>query len=112
MYMDTKTVTREKWGNKEIGALWMKVSQSKGQKYMTGHIETDLEGRIDVVIFTNKDKKSDKAPDFRIYISDKKQTQGQNQKGSADAPPARSQAAQKPKAEAEVAVVQDDDGIL
>lgn len=107
--MDTKTATREKWGNKEIGALWMKVSQSKGQKYMTGHIETELEGKIDVVIFTNKDKKNDKAPDFRIYLSDKK-TQGQNQKTSAAAPPARTQNTQRVSQEPVAA--NDDDGIL
>lgn len=108
MSMDTKTAqTREKWGNKEIGALWMKVSQNKGQKYMTGHIETELEGKIDVVIFTNKDKKNDKAPDFRIYVSDKK---GQNQKSPAVAPAARTQTTQRTKPEP--VAVQDDDGIL
>ena len=112
MSMDTKTATREKWGNKEIGALWMKVSQNKGQKYMTGHIETELEGKIDVVIFTNKDKKNDKAPDFRIYLSDKKQTQGQNQKTTTAAAPAR--VAKPQKAEPVVAggSEENDDGIL
>jgi uncharacterized protein (DUF736 family) len=109
--MDTQTATREKWGNKEIGALWMKVSQNKGQKYMTGHIQTELEGKVDVVIFTNKDKKNDKAPDFRIYLSDKKQTQGQNQKTATAASPVRTAKPQKP-AEATVSGAEDDDGIL
>lgn len=61
-----------------MGALWTKLSKDKSQKYMTGHIQTSLEGKIDIVIFSNKDKKSDKAPDFRVYISDrgeKKETQ-------------------------------------
>jgi len=60
-----------KWDRREVGALWTKLSKDKSQKYMTGHIQTHLEGKIDVVIFSNKDKKNEKAPDFRIYISDK-----------------------------------------
>lgn len=60
-----------KWDRREVGALWTKLSKDKSQKYMTGHIQTSLEGKIDIVIFTNKDKKNDKAPDFRVYISDK-----------------------------------------
>jgi len=39
---------------------------------MTGHIQTSLEGKIDIVIFSNKDKRTDKAPDFRVYLSEKK----------------------------------------
>lgn len=60
-----------KWDRREVGALWTKLSKDKSQKYMTGHINTSLEGKIDVVIFSNKDKKNEKAPDFRVYISDK-----------------------------------------
>lgn len=66
-----KTETTNKWDRREVGALWTKVSKDKSQKYMTGHIQTSLEGKIDIVVFTNKDKKSDKAPDFRVYVSDK-----------------------------------------
>jgi len=61
-----------KWNRREVGALWTKLSKDKSQKYFTGHIQTSLEGKIDVVIFSNKDKKNDKAPDFRIYLSEKK----------------------------------------
>ena len=60
------------WTRREVGALWTKLSKDKSQKYMTGHIQTSLEGKIDVVIFSNKDKRTDKAPDFRIYLSEKK----------------------------------------
>jgi len=63
--------TENKWGNREMGALWLKLSKDKTQKYMTGHINSSLEGKIDVVIFSNKDKKSEKSPDFRIYASDR-----------------------------------------
>lgn len=60
------------WTRREVGALWTKLSKDKSQKYMTGHIQTSLEGKIDIVIFSNKDKKTDKAPDFRVYLSEKK----------------------------------------
>lgn len=63
--------TENKWGNREMGALWLKLSKDKTQKYMTGHINSSLEGKIDVVIFSNKEKKSEKSPDFRIYASDR-----------------------------------------
>jgi len=61
-----------KWDAKEIGALWTKISKDKSQKYMTGHINTSLEGKLEIVIFSNKDKKTDKSPDFRVYISERK----------------------------------------
>jgi uncharacterized protein (DUF736 family) len=90
---------QSKWDRREVGALWTKLSKDKSQKYMTGHIETSLEGKIDLVIFSNKDKKSDKAPDFRVYISDR---------DKKDAAPV---AAIKKETEA-VAASSDDDGIL
>jgi len=89
-----------KWDRREVGALWTKLSKDKSQKYMTGHIQTHLEGKIDVVIFSNKDKKNDKAPDFRIYISDKETKS-----------PAAVAVASKP-AEAATVSASDDDGIL
>ena len=63
--------TENKWDTRELGALWLKISKDKSQKYMTGHINSSLEGKIDVVIFSNKEKKNEKSPDFRIYASDR-----------------------------------------
>lgn len=63
--------TDSKWDNREIGALWLKTAKGSGQKFMTGTIKTSLEGKIDVIVFPSRDKKNDKAPDFRIYISEK-----------------------------------------
>ena len=55
------------WAKREIGALWVKESPS--QKYMSGHF-TDQDGnRVRVVIFTNKHKKKDTHPDYRVYKS-------------------------------------------
>jgi uncharacterized protein (DUF736 family) len=83
---DNKTET-SKWDQREVGALWTKISKDKTQKYMTGHINTSLEGKIDIVIFSNKEKKSDKSPDFRIYISDTTQKpKGDIQKKPAQVP--------------------------
>jgi len=92
------------WTRREVGALWLKLSKDKSQKYMTGHMQTSLEGKIDVVVFSNKDKKTDKAPDFRIYLSEKKTeevTPGATAKSGA------SQGQSKPKQE-----VLDDEGVL
>lgn len=52
----------------ELGALWVKTS-SKGLVFMTGKID----GK-DVVLFANKDKK-DSQPDWRVYLSEKKEYQ-------------------------------------
>lgn len=95
-----KTENKNNWDRREVGALWTKVSKDKTQKYMTGHIQTSLEGKIDIVIFSNKDKKSDKAPDFRVYVSDK---QKKDESATANV------ASVTPK---KVALVADDDGIL
>lgn len=62
---------KSNWSKREVGALWTKTSKDKTQKYMTGHVDHGLDGKIDLVIFSNKDKKSPNAPDFRIYLSDK-----------------------------------------
>lgn len=97
--MNTKP-EQTKWDRREIGALWTKLSKDKSQKYMTGHIQTHLEGKIDVVIFSNKDKKNDKAPDFRIYISDKEKKEA----AVAVAP--------KKDSETVAASALDDDGVL
>jgi len=74
--------TENKWGNREMGALWLKLSKDKTQKYMTGHINSSLEGKIDVVIFSNKEKKSDKSPDFRIYASDRAENKQKESTGA------------------------------
>lgn len=85
--MNDKKTETSKWGQREVGALWTKISKDKTQKYMTGHINTSLEGKIDIVIFSNKEKKSDKSPDFRIYISDKEQKpKGDIQKKAVQTP--------------------------
>ena len=59
--------TTNDWTAREIGALWKKSGQN--QKYLSGRLKlpgTDEE--VDVVIFTNKYKKQENHPDFRVYL--------------------------------------------
>lgn len=58
------------WSKRELGALWKKKSAT--QTYLTGHLSFEDGERINVVIFSNKNKKNDKAPDFRVYVSEPK----------------------------------------
>ena len=94
--------TENKWGNRELGALWMKVSKDKSQKYMTGHINSSLEGKIDIVIFSNKEKKTDKSPDFRIYASDRAENKQKELAGTAASAPSKNGRSAS----------EDDDGVL
>jgi len=71
------------WNQREIGALWTKQSRSGSQKYMTGHFKNSQGEKIDVVIFSNKDKKNEKAPDFRIYVSEKTKPETQQSRQSS-----------------------------
>ena len=78
---DTNTQEQSEWQKREIGALWLR--QSPNQKYFSGHFTTTdemgMEKRQNVVIFSNKHKKKDNHPDFRIYKSEPR-----NQDSSGD----------------------------
>jgi len=57
--------------NEELGALWKRQARSSGQTYLAGHLkggEFGDEG-VKVVVFSNKNKTNERAPDFRIYKS-------------------------------------------
>ena len=53
----------------KIGALWLKES-NKGNKYLTGTVNGKR-----VVVFKNTKKKSDKSPDYQIFLSGQKEQQ-------------------------------------
>jgi uncharacterized protein (DUF736 family) len=59
------------WKKRERGALWKK--QGKHQNYLTGVIKSldDMgqEVKNKVIVFANKNKTSENAPDFIIYES-------------------------------------------
>ena len=60
------------WSKREMGAFWRRQSQ-KGQKYLSGHVtlkgEDGSEQKVKVVVFSNKNKSSDRAPDYCVYAS-------------------------------------------
>lgn len=65
------------WSNREMGAFWTKDGP-KG-KYLTGNIEIDelgIKKKVKVIVFPNRHKNNDRAPDYVIYKSeDKKPTE-------------------------------------
>jgi len=77
------------WKNRERGALWKK--QGKSQNYLTGVIKSldDMgqEVKNKVIVFANKNKTSENAPDFIIYES---KDMGQADSAASAAPAASS----------------------
>lgn len=70
--------TNDNWKKREIGALWSKTSTS-GSTYYSGTINVTEDGNTvkkRVIMFTNKDKKSESAPDFTIYLSEENGSNG------------------------------------
>lgn len=67
----SETNNKTDWSKRELGALWKKKSAT--QTYLTGHLSFEDGERINVVVFSNKNKKNENAPDFRIYVSEKAQ---------------------------------------
>lgn len=50
------------WKAREIGALWQRTDRFTGK--------VTIEGKTyDIVAFSNKFKKADNQPDFRVYLS-------------------------------------------
>ena len=68
--MDNNT-KESQWKKRERGALWKK--EGKSQNYLTGVIKSldDMgqEVKNKVIVFANKNKTSENAPDFIIYES-------------------------------------------
>lgn len=56
------------WQKREIGALWK--NEGRNQKYLAGHVKMPDGSEQKVVIFSNKNRSSDKAPHFRVYKSE------------------------------------------
>ena len=61
------------WANREVGALWKRVSKGSGQKYLAGHVKIDelgVEKKLKLIVFQNKYKgENEKAPDLRIDLT-------------------------------------------
>lgn len=56
---------------KLVGSIWIKESQ-KGTRYLSVAVEDpeDEDRKFNMVAFKNKDKKSDKSPDYFIFYSE------------------------------------------
>jgi|TARA_R110000824_G_scaffold204158_1_gene388838 hypothetical protein len=60
---------KSEWAERDIGAFW--TQEGKKGKYLTGYVE--IEGKkIRVVMFPNRHKINEKAPDYKLYISKEK----------------------------------------
>ena len=63
--------TTSEWRKREMGALWKK--EGKSQQFYSGMVKlnkgTDEEKEVRVVVFLNKMKSSEKAPDLIVYES-------------------------------------------
>lgn len=69
--MSTNTNTQadtqnNEWKERELGALWVKNGRSGD--FLSGHCSVDGQ-RVEMVVFRNKNKTSDKAPDYILYKS-------------------------------------------
>lgn len=69
-----ETKTTSEWRKREMGALWKK--DGKSQQFYSGFVKigkgTAEEKEVRVVIFLNKMKSSDNAPDLIVYESTEK----------------------------------------
>ena len=66
--MSEENKTPSKWQQREIGSLWK--NEGRNQKYLAGHVKMPDGSEQKVVIFSNKNRSSDKAPHFRVYKSE------------------------------------------
>jgi uncharacterized protein (DUF736 family) len=71
--------------NQELGALWKKKSKT-GMSFLSGYINDHDGQRIDVVVFANGNKKNEKAPDYRLYVSKPLENKQNNSAATRQAP--------------------------
>ena len=71
---NTNTNTKTDWKKNELGVLWKRESKG-GEKYLTGTLKfadaVKPGQEVQVIIFSNKNKKMDNHPDLRVYVSEK-----------------------------------------
>lgn len=54
---------------KRIGGLWVKKSKKDGTSYLSGSLDL-VSSELRVVLMKNKEKKSDRSPDWIVYKSE------------------------------------------
>ena len=67
----TQNKSTSEWRKREMGALWKK--EGKSQQFYSGFVkvnkDTDQEKEVRIVVFLNKMKSNEKAPDLIVYES-------------------------------------------
>ena len=70
---EEKEKKQSEWRQRELGAFWKREYRNGEGTYLAGHIvekdEYGAEKKTKVVLFSNKDKPSERAPDFKLYRS-------------------------------------------
>lgn len=70
------------WKELEIGSLWKKESKTNGSKYFTGNLsfKKDIKAgeKINIILFSNREKLSENQPDVKLYISEQSVPQNNN----------------------------------
>lgn len=100
------------WKKREVGVLWKKTGP-KGD-YLTGSINVVENGKLvkqDVIVFVNRDKKSENAPDWSIYKSEPRNgatSAAPQQKGAAPGQKPAAKPVSKPAAKPVAAATDDD----
>ena len=81
---NNQTNNDSEWRQREMGALWKKAGRS--QTSLSGQVKMKMpdgsEEMVRWLVFENKNKKSDNAPDFVIYKSEDRRTEGAEQQSS------------------------------
>jgi len=74
------------WRQREMGALWKKTGRN--QTFLSGQIKLKTsdgaEELVRIIVFNNKNKKSDNAPDFVIYKSEDRREQSSEQSAASE----------------------------
>ncbi len=62
---------------KQVGALWKRSYKKDGDdvSYLSGVIDLGVMGTVDIAVFKNDKKDQAKHPDYRIILSEKKNSQ-------------------------------------
>ena len=63
---EAQEAQNNEWKERELGALWVKNGRSGD--FLSGHCLVDG-SRVEMVVFRNKNKTSDRAPDYILYKS-------------------------------------------
>lgn len=77
----------QKTPEKDIGAVWVKKSQS-GAQFLSVVVDLNQFGvnqKVSLVGFKNKNKKENKHPDFRIFVSNRESSTANSSQAAAPA---------------------------